>query len=173
VIARGHFAQAPAGATLAADNLAVFGSPQLVAVALAQHRSHSAGAPALVALAESIAAGRQVWIVAQGGAPLPLTGNAANLNHIIRNAESVTIAANIGASLALTVAALGRTDGSARNIEETLRADITLAAAAESRRPDLAKLLRSIQIDRNDRSVRITFSADADAAAKLIAALAP
>ncbi len=172
-IARGRFAQTPPGATLAAPGLAVFGSPQLVAAALAQRRSHATGAPALVALAESIAAGRQIWIVVQGGTPLPLTGNAANLNHVMRNAESVTIAANVGSGLALAVVAMGRTDESARDIEETLRAEITLGAAAEKRWPDLATVLRSIQVDRNGRTVRIALSADADAAAKLITAIAP
>lgn len=172
VIARGRFAQAPPGATLAAPDLAVFGSPELTAAALAQYRSHASGAPVLVALGESIAAGRQIWIAAQGGVPLPLTGNAANVNHILRNAESVTIGVNVGAGLALVITAIGRSEDSARNIEESLRADITLAAAAETRQPDFATLLRSIQIDREGRSVRITLSADADAAAKLIAALA-
>jgi len=173
VIARGHFAQAPPGATLASPDLAVFGSPELVAASLAQHRSHATGAPALVALGESIAAGRQIWVVAQGGAPFALTGNAANLNQILRNSETITIAANLGAGLALAVTAIGRSASAARSIEETLRADITLAAAAEARHPDFARLLHSIQIDRDDWTVRITLSADADAAAKLIAALAP
>jgi hypothetical protein len=70
------------------------------------------------------------------------------------------------------VTAIGLTTDAARNIEETVCADITLAAAAEARQADLAKLLRSIQVDREDRSVRITLSADQDAAAKLLAALA-
>jgi hypothetical protein len=173
VIARGRFAQAPAGATLAAPNLAVFGSSNIVAAAIAQRRSHAAGAPAILARAESIAAGRQIWIVIQGGAALPLTGNAENFNHLMRNAESVAITASVDSALALAVTALGRTADSARNIEETVRAEITLAAAAEGRQPDLARLLRSIQIDRDGRTVRITLSADAATAAKLLAAFAP
>jgi hypothetical protein len=171
-IARGRFAEAPAGATLAAPNLALFGAPQLVAAAMAQRRSRTAGAPALLARAESIAAGRQVWIVIQGGVPLPLSGNAANLNRLLHNAESATMTANFDSGLALEVTAIGRTTDAARDIEETVRADITLAAAAEARQPDMAKLLRSIGIDREDRSVRITLSADQDAAAKMIASLA-
>jgi hypothetical protein len=170
-IARGSFAKAPAGATLAAPNLALFGTPQLVAAAVAQRRSQTAGAPALLALAESIAAGRQIWIVVQGGIAFPLSGNAANLNQLLHNAETATVAASVSSGLALEVTALGRTGDAALDIEETVRADITLAAAAESRQPDLAKLLRSIRIDREDRSVRFTLSADQDAAAKLLAAL--
>jgi hypothetical protein len=171
-IARGSFATAPAGGTLAAPNLALFGTPQLVAAAMAQRRSRTAGAPALLARAESIAAGRQIWIVIQGGVALPLSGNAANLSRLLHNTESATVTANFDSGLALEVTAIGRTTDSARDIEETVRADITLAAAAEVRQPDMAKLLRSIRIDREDRSVRITLSADADAAAKMIAALA-
>jgi hypothetical protein len=103
---------------------------------------------------------------------LPLSGNAANLNRLLHDAESATATANFDSGLALELTAIGRTADAARNIEETVRADITLAAAAEARQPDLAKLLRSIRIDRQDRSVRITLSADQDAAAKVIAALA-
>jgi hypothetical protein len=171
-IARGKFAQPPSGSVLAAPNLALFGSTQLVAAAMAQYRSHTAGAPALLARAESIAAGRQIWIVMQGGVDLPLTGNATNLNHLLRNAESASVTVNVDSGLALAVTVVGRTADSARNVEETVRAEITLAAAAEARRPDLATLLKSISIDRDDRTVRIMLSASGDAAAKLLAALA-
>jgi len=172
VIARGSFAKAPPGATLAAPNLALFGTPQLVAAAMAQRRSRTAGAPALVARAESIAGGRQIWIVIQGGVVFPLSGNAANLNRLLHHAESAALTASFDSGLALEVTALGRTDDDARNIEESVRADITLAAAAEARQPDLAKMLRSVKIDRDDRNVRIALSADQDVAAKMIAALA-
>jgi hypothetical protein len=172
VIARGSFAKAPAGATLAGPNLALFGTSQLVASAMAQRRTATPGAPTLLARAESIAAGRQIWIVMQGGVALPLSGNASNLNQLLHHAESATVTASFDSGLALEVTAIGLTTDAARNIEETVRADITLAAAAEARQADLAKLLRSIQVDREDRSVRITLSANQDAAAKLLAALA-
>jgi hypothetical protein len=168
VVAQGRFTQPPPGATLAGPNLAVFGAPDLVTAAVAQHRTCVSGAPTLAALAEPVAAGHRIWIVVQGGTPLPLTGNAENLNHIVRNAESVTLAADVDSGLRLTVTALGRTAPSAQTIEESLRAEITLAAAAESRQPDLANLLQSIQIDRSDRTVRITLSTNAAAAAKLL-----
>jgi hypothetical protein len=168
VIARGRFAEPPPGATLAAPTLAVFGSPQQVAAAIAQHRTGATGAPVLAALAKPIAAGHPIWVAAQGGIPLPLTGNAANLNRLLLNAESITATANVDSRLALAITALGRTADSARAIEETLRADITLAAAAETRQPGIAKMLQSIQIDRDERTVRITLSADLDAAAKLL-----
>jgi hypothetical protein len=158
VIARGHFPQTPPGATLVAPNLVIFGSPV---------RSGANGATTLIALAEPIVTGRQIWMVVQGGAPLPLTGNAENLNHLIQNSESITMTANIDSGLDLAILALGRTDNSARTIEESFRAEVTLAAAAESRRPDLARLLKSIQIDRAGRTVRITLSTDAAAAVKL------
>jgi len=171
VIAQGQFTQPPPGAALAAPGIALFGSPELTAAAIAQYRTHATGAPALMALSEPIAKGRQIWIVTQGGFPLPLTGNAANLSRLLKNTESVTITANVAASLTLAITALGRTPDSARAIEETVRADVTLAAAAETRQPDLANLLRSIQIHRSDRTVRISLSADAEAAAKLLGAL--
>ncbi len=132
VIARGSFAKAPAGATLAGPNLALFGTSQLVASAMAQRRTATPGAPTLLARAESIAAGRQIWIVMQGGVALPLSGNASNLNQLLHHAESATVTASFDSGLALEVTAIGLTTDAARNIEETVRADITLAAAAGS-----------------------------------------
>jgi hypothetical protein len=138
---------------------------------MAQRRAQTAGAPALLARAESIAAGRQIWIVIQGGVALPLSGNAANLNRLLHNAESATVTANFDSGLALEVTAIGRTTDAARDIEETVRGHHA-GCGSRSAAADLAKLLRSIRIEREDRSVRIALSADQDAAAKMIASLA-
>jgi hypothetical protein len=173
IIAGGRFPAPPPGATLISHTLAVSGAPRAVAAAIAQHKTGVPGAPALVARAEQIASGNHIWIAATGSAPLPLTGNAANLNRLLRDTEYTTIAARVQSAVSLESASLARTADAARELEETLRATITLSAAAESRRPRFAALLRSIQVRRDDRTVRISLTVPADQMTDLFNALAP
>jgi len=172
-IARGPFHQAPADATLLAADLAIAGDPGSLKAAAAQHRTGKPGVPGLIAGAAAIAPGTQIWIVAQGGITLPLGGNAANLNRLLRNSEFAAISGRLDSQIELAATALGRTPDAARQVEETMRAAITLAAAAEARQPELAALLKSIQITRDGRTVRAAVSASPDAAQKLFHELAP
>ena len=55
-----------------------------------------------------------------------------------------------------------------REFEENLRAILSLTAAASARQPDLVALVRSIQIRREDRTVRASFSGGPDAADRLL-----
>jgi hypothetical protein len=156
-IARGRFRQAPPGATLVAPGLAVAG-----------RQDGRNGAPDLLARAASLAAGRPIWMVARGGITLPFTGNAANLNRLLRNTEYAAIAARIGSGIEIDATAVGRTTEAAREVEENLRAILTLIAAADARQPDLVALIRSIRISREDRTVHGALSAGPDAADRLL-----
>ena len=156
-IARGRFREAPPGATLAAPSLAVAG-----------HKNGRDGAPDLLARAASLAGGKQIWIVARGGVPLPVAGNAANLNRLLRNTEYAAMAARVGSGIEIEATAVGRTAEAGREFEENLRAILTLTAAANARQPDLVALIHSIQISREDRTVRASFSGGADAADRLL-----
>jgi hypothetical protein len=167
-IARGPFGQAPAGATLVSKDVAISGTPDFMSAAQTAHLASS-----LVAYAGTIASGVQVWIVAQGGVTLPLTGNAANLNRLLRDCENSAITVKLGSTMELSFTALGRTSDAAQKVEDTLRATITLTIAGESRSTDMVALLRSIQLTRDDRTVRATVSATPDAAQKLLGGLAP
>ena len=171
-IARGRFREAPPGATLAASGLAVAGSPDSVRAAIAQHKTGRDGAPDLLARAASLAAGRQIWMVARGGVPLPVTGNAANLNRLLGDLEYAAVGARIGSGIEIEVTAAGRTVEAGREFEENLRAILTLTAVASARQPELVALIRSIRISREDRIVRATLSGEADAADRLLG-LAP
>jgi hypothetical protein len=171
VIARSPSHTTPAGAVVLAPGLALYGSPEQTAAAKTQYESGAAGAPGLLAQAESVASGAQVWIAARGNAPLPLTGNAANLAAILRKAEFVTLSARDSAALALQLRAAARDVNSAAAIEETLRADLTLAAAGESRHADLAAALRSADVSRQDREVTLSISLSNQIAGQVISAL--
>ena len=167
-MARGRFREAPPGATLAASGLAVAGSPDSIRAAIAQHKTGRDGAPDLLARAASLAAGRQIWIVARGGVPLPVTGNAANLNQLLRDTEYAAITARIGSGIEIEVTAVGRTAEAGREFEENLRAILTLTAVASARQPELVRLIHSIRISREDRIVRAVLSAGPDAAGSLL-----
>jgi len=171
-IARGRFREAPPGATLMARGLAVTGSPDSVRAAIAQHKTGRDGAPDLLARAASLGEGKQIWMVARGGVTLPVTGNAANLNRLLLDTEYAAITARIGSQIDIEATAIGRTAEAGREFEENLRAIFTLTAAANARRPDLVALIRSIQIRREDGTVRATFSGGPDALASLLGLVA-
>ena len=167
-LARGRFRDAPPGATLVAPGLAVAGSPDSVHAAIAQHKTGRDGAPDLLARAASVADGKQIWMVARGGVPLPVTGNAANLNRLLRDTEYATITACIGSRIEIEATAVGRTAEAGREFEESLRAILSLTAAASARRPELVALINSVLIRRDDRTVRVAFSAGPDAVVSLL-----
>jgi hypothetical protein len=167
-MARGRFREAPPGATLVAPGLAVAGSPGSVRAAIAQHKTGREGAPDLLARAASVARRKQIWMVARGGVPLPVAGNAANLNRLLRDTEYAAIAARIGSQIEIEATAVGRTAEAGREFEESLRAILSLTAAANARRPNLVALIRSVRISREDRTVHAALSGGPDAADELL-----
>ena len=168
LISRGVFTAPPAGAILVSPGLALVGSARSVEAAQAQYKTGMPGEAELVAQAQSVAGGPLVWILVRGDTVLPLTGNAANVNRLLRNMEfgAITVSASPGIDFA--IAARGKTSEAARHFEETLRAAFTMAAAGEARQSELAAVLRSIQVHREDRSVRASLSTNAETARKLL-----
>jgi hypothetical protein len=137
-------------------------------LAAAGRKTGRGGAPDLLLRAASLADGKQIWVVARGGVPLPVAGNAANLNRLLRNTEYAAITARIGSRIEIEATAAGRTAEAAREFEESLRAILSLTAAGNARQPDLVALIRSIRIGREDRTVRANLSAGPDAAAGVL-----
>jgi hypothetical protein len=167
-IARGPFRAAPAGGTLVERGLAVSGPDAAIRAAIAR-RKRGFGAPSgLVAFAVSVAAGKPVWIVARGGVALPLTGNAANLNRLLRDSEFAAVTASLGPRIRVEAIAIGRTPEAARDVEESLRAILVMTATAEKRGSDAAALLGAVEIRREDRTVHASVSATAEALGKLL-----
>jgi len=173
VLARGNFPAAPAGATLISPRLAVTGSPDAVRAAIAQHQTGTPGSPRLVELAANVPAGRQIWLVAQGGITLPLTGNAANLNRILRLTDSISLSAQVDSAVRLEAIAACSTPDAARQLEESMRAILTLAGAATRRQPDLSQALQAVEIRREDRTVRASLSTSPETAGQFLCALIP
>ncbi|MDR3702731.1 MAG: hypothetical protein P4L56_24005 [Candidatus Sulfopaludibacter sp.] len=149
------------------------GSPAAMRAAQAQHRTGTTGAPDLLAQAQTVAAGNQIWVVVRGDAALPLTGNAANVNRLLRNMEFAAITVGVHATIEFAVTARGRTSDAARRFEETLRATLTMTTAAEAKNANLAALLRTIQVRRDDRMVHATLSTNTETARQLLEMLLP
>jgi len=168
IVARGAFREAPAGATLLEPGLAVSGSPDSIRAAAAQHRTGRTGAPDLLAHAATIAPDNQIWAVERGGIALPLSGNLANLNRILRAAEWTALTARIDAGLELRATAACATSEGARQIEESVRGLISLAAVSLARQPDLATLLRAAEVSRENTTVRVSLPVPGAQAARLI-----
>ncbi|MGA3018331.1 MAG: hypothetical protein ABSF62_14525 [Bryobacteraceae bacterium] len=159
-VGRGQFGQAPPGATLLAPDLAIAGSPDAMRAATAQHRHGVAGTP-LVGLAENLASGHEIWIVAMGNATLPVSGNAQNLNRLLHATEYATLAVDVTDGIEAEATGVCATAETARRLEEELRAMASIAAAAEARQPGIAAQLRAIQVSREQRTVRVDLRADA------------
>jgi hypothetical protein len=159
------------GATTVAPNLAVSGSDQMIRAAVSQYRTGKTGSPGLVDYAARVAGRSPIWIAARGGVTLPLAGNARNLNRLFRDLEYASLTIDLTSALELRINASGRTEQAAREFEENLRGFLSLASAAENRRPDIAKLLDSVQIRRQGASASASLSIPAGSMDGLLAPL--
>ena len=160
------------GSTPVARNLALMGSPESLQGAVTQCRSGETGSPGLVDYAAKTAGPSPVWIAAKGGVTLPLTGNARNLNRLFRKLEYMTLTVDLTTILDVRIAVLGQSEQAARDFEENLRGFLSLASAAENRRPDITRLLDSVQIRRSGVTASASLRIPADAIDALIAPFA-
>src|SRR5207302_3317631 len=120
-------------------------APNRIEAARAQLRNGQSGAPAFPAVTGTI------WGTVRGDGRLPLTGNLANANNLLREAASTTISAELRDAVELALTAQCPTPENARRFEESLRALVTLALAASAREPRITTLLRAVRIKRDDR----------------------
>ena len=161
VLSRGSFRQPPAGGTLLGPGLAAAGSPDWLRAASPQRRG-STGANALLERAEPLAATADIWMAAAGNANLPVSGNGENLNRLLHSTEYATLTVRLTGQITLEVVGVCRNSESARHLEETVRAFITLGAAASAHQPELSGLLRRIRLTREDRAVHLALVAQAE-----------
>jgi hypothetical protein len=166
VIAKGRFQSAPPGAVLVGPTLALAGSQASIRAGTVQRATGRTGAPALLAQAEA-AAGKPVWLVVQGRRPLPLTGNLANLNRVLKLVDYATLTADFDSRVDVRANGFCRTADDGRQLEEAVRALVTLAAAG-MRDADLAALFQSAQVTRDGSAVELAISASAPALEKLL-----
>ena len=166
VAARGQFPSAPAGAVLLNGTLALAGAPSAVRAATAQHATGRTGAPALLANVQRAWTG-EVWAVVRGGVTLPLSGNLANLNRLARLTDYGSFRAHVNSGVELQATGLCPTEDAGRQLEETLRAIVSLASGT-ARDPEMAALYQSIQLKRDKSVVDVSVSASTAAVEKLL-----
>jgi hypothetical protein len=166
----GPFHTAPPGATLLNPQLAVAGPASAVRAATAQQATGKTGAPALVAQAEPVAS-QPIWAVLAGGAPLPLSGNAANVNRLLALTEYTRFAIELNSGLTLRATGICRSAGQARQLEQTIRGMVTLAGAA-THDPTLSGILGSFEIRTDGSSVYASLSGTPEALERLLDSVA-
>jgi len=122
------------------------------------------GAPAQVSPEELPPSGKQGGSVAL---LLPLTGNLANLNRLLRLVDYATLTADFNSRVDIRVKASCPTPEDGRQLEEALRALITLAAVG-TRDPDLVAAFQSAQVTREGSTVQLAISASLPALEKFL-----
>jgi hypothetical protein len=112
------------GATMIGPDLSLTGSPDLVNLAITQHRTGKSGSPDLLSHATT---NGPLWIVANGSATLPLFGNAQNLNRLLHFTQYAAVTADASARPTVRVSGQCRNEEDARHLEESIRAIMSLA----------------------------------------------
>ena len=171
--ARGNFSNPPAGFTAVAPGVVIAGPDAWVRAAVAQHRTRQSGAPALLAQVEPLAAAYPVWAAVQGGRTFPLAGNAANLNRLLRGTDHATLAARFANGLELIAAAVCPTDAGAAELEQSLRAMLTLAQAGSRANAEREFPFDAVRLSRREQTVTVSLALPDPAAARLLDSLLP
>ncbi|MBV8906071.1 MAG: hypothetical protein JOZ22_20730 [Acidobacteriia bacterium] len=153
LLAAGNFAKAPSGTILLTPHLALAGSETATRAAASQHATRRIAAQQLLSEAAPVMHNPS-WAVARGGTPLPVAGNLANLNRILRFTEYATAGLSGESALSIYFTGYCASPEPARHLEESLRAIVTLASTA-THSADRKSLLQSIRIDREDSTVRV------------------
>ena len=166
--AAGQFPQPPAGAVMAGPGIALIGSPAITAAALSQFRTGRPGAGALLSSAAELGAGCGIRAAIRGDAALPLSGNLANLNRLLRMSESIALGLRLGGPVELTARAACRNDDDAARMEQTVRALLLLARAGRppGQRPDAWS--DSVRIARAGRTLTLSLSLTESEASRLM-----
>lgn len=168
LIAHGRFRQAAPGATLVGPDLMLSGSQALVKAAMAQRRSGGPGSRDLLAQASAEAEGRVLWIAARGRVNLPLAGDLDNINRFLRLADFATVGLRLEAPAGIDLAAQCPTPEAAQHLEESLRAILSLSVLGAARQPQIAAMLRSADVRREQSEVHATLAAPPDAMPQLL-----
>jgi hypothetical protein len=171
IVARGDITDPPAGSVRAGSRIVLAGPDALVQAAVKQHKSGRSGASDLTSRAETAPPDHEIAIVVRGDVPMALSGDMANVKRLLGFTTSAVLSAGLHSGIEMQLSAECPDGPNAIKLEETLRAFLTLTAAAHARDPVLAPLLRSITVTRNQRDVHAAMSATEAAAEQLLSLL--
>lgn len=193
-IARGHFTLSDPGAKQAAykgyplylhgdgayalidPTTALAGMPAAVRAAIDQYKTgggRSGTVSALLARAQALPKENQLWAVSDNPdafTGLGLTGNAAqNIGKIIGQIDRLTITADFRAGINARIIGDCRTDQDAKNLGDALRGLVSLGKmTVPQTQPDLLKLYDAVQVDQQQKSVKITANIPPESIDKLL-----
>jgi hypothetical protein len=155
VIARGQFPPAPPGAVMAGHGLVLAGSSNAIKAAEQQHARGSSGASPLLQKAEPLQ-NEPIWAVIRGDARLPLHGNGANFGRALQFTEYTVAWARWNSAVELSLTGYCATAKTAQELEESLRAMVTLGQKT-IHAGDLKATLESARIRRQETKVLVSF----------------
>src|SRR5262249_34408763 len=148
----GPFRHAPPGSVAVSDRIILFGANRGV---------NRAQPSALIAQAAPLRT-HPMWAVVRGDATLPLAGNAANLDRVLHETQSLTVAVDWDVGFRAELTGYCARPESAEHLAENLRAMVTLAAIA-SHRAEVKAFADSVQISVEGTTVRVQLSASPSA----------
>jgi len=179
-IARGAFQMKEPGSprnsaiTIVDQDTALAGPAPVVRAAIDRYKSGRGGAPgSLLARVEALPGDPQIWAVTGGWTGLrPDTlrqmGNAANLDRVLRSADSTTLTADLRAGLHAAMAAECRTEPDALNLSAELRGLLGLMRSVPRNRPDLRRAFDAVQVTQQGRSVKVNVDIPQDLVKRLL-----
>lgn len=158
----GGFTQPPSGYTSIGNGIAASGSPERIEAARKKLASGS-GIPL-----ELPPGNAEIRATIRGDGGLPLTGNLANAANLLRMANPTTVTMHVENALEVEITAQCGSSAEAVQLEESLRALVTLAKAG-NRDADLATMLGDVRTSRENRLVRTQVVLTPDSLTKAIA----
>ncbi|HXA53111.1 MAG TPA: hypothetical protein VNV86_22495 [Candidatus Acidoferrum sp.] len=162
MLAGGGFTQTPSGYTSIGNGIAASGSPERVEAA---RKKLAAGSGIPLALPQGNA---EIRATLRGDGGLPLAGNLANAANLLRMANPTTVTVHVENAVEAEITAQCGSSADAVQLEESLRALLTLAKAG-NRDADLAAMLADIRTSRENRLVRTQAVLTPETLAKAIA----
>ena len=151
------------GVALIDSSTAIAGNLPAVRAVLDRYQAGVRSGPAeLLSKARQIPPKNQLWSVSSGfenfitGA-IPQTGNAANFGRILRSLENTTAAADFRTGVNGVLNGLCRTEADAKNLGDAARGLAGLGRlSVPDNQPELLRLWDGIQVEQQQRTVKIT-----------------
>ena len=142
-------------------SVAVAGSLDAVHWIIDERGRSSGPPPALSDKVKQIPAGNQIWLVSAGGAGelqknVPQSGNLANIGKVLSMLDGVTAAADLRNGLTAFASGVCRNEQDAKSLGDAVRGLVALGRlSAPQDQPDLLRVFDGIQVDQQQRAVRV------------------
>ena len=165
-LARGKFSPAAldpklAGTVAFINSTTAVAGPPAVVRAVVDRRNPSGVPAALLAKVRTISAQNQIWAVSLGGfsqiaSAVPPAGPMASLGKILSMLEDLTLAADLRSGVNAAVTGLCKTEQDARSLSDALRGLIGLGRlSTPNDEPEMLRLYDGIQVEQQQRTVRV------------------